>query len=121
MLSKAFFYRVVKSWGCVVRSKMTSFQTFSTQSCLLMTLMNEAFKNILEKGENAGNQHFLLFPEYFVPFPKPIFPFPKIFFFQFPKQILIFQPDLFCCLQSALNLDQSKIESFGNGLKNFIP
>ena len=26
-----------------------------------MTLRKEALKNILEKGENAGNQHFLLF------------------------------------------------------------
>ena len=25
----------------------------------------EAFENIVGKGENAGNQHFLLFPQYF--------------------------------------------------------
>ena len=38
------------------------------------------------KGENAGNQHFLLFPQGFLPF---------------PKQILILQShlDLFCRLQ----------------------
>ena len=30
----------------------------------------EAFENIVGKGENAGNQHFLLFPQYFLPCPK---------------------------------------------------
>ena len=30
-----------------------------------MALKNSAFKNIVEKGENAGNQHFLLFPQCF--------------------------------------------------------
>ena len=33
----------------------------------LMTLGKKAFQNILEKGENAGNQHFLLFPQHFLP------------------------------------------------------
>ena len=28
----------------------------------------EDFENIVEKGENAGNQHFLLFPQCFLPF-----------------------------------------------------
>ena len=27
-----------------------------------MTLKKKAFENIWEKGENAGNQHFLLYP-----------------------------------------------------------
>ena len=41
-----------------------------------------AFVNIEGKGENAGiNQHFLLSPQYFLPF---------------PKQISIFQLQLFC-------------------------
>ena len=44
----------------------------------------ESFENIVGKGENAGNQHFLLFPQCFLPF---------------PKQISIFQPNLICCLQ----------------------
>ena len=51
----------------------------------LMTLRKIAFENIIGKGENAGNQHFLLFPlcllhfftpnfNYFNPFPnKPWF------------------------------------------------
>ena len=28
--------------------------------------MEEAFENTVGKGENAGNQHFLLFPQYFL-------------------------------------------------------
>ena len=32
----------------------------------------EAFENIEGKGENAGNQHFLLFPQCFLPIPKMI-------------------------------------------------
>ena len=35
-----------------------------------MTVKKKAFKNIVRKGENAGNQHFLLFPQSFLPIPK---------------------------------------------------
>ena len=31
----------------------------------LTTLSEKPFENIVEKGENDGNQHFLLFPQYF--------------------------------------------------------
>ena len=46
------------------------FYLFSTQSRLLTTLRKKPFKNIVGKGENAGNQHFHLFPQCFLPFPK---------------------------------------------------
>ena len=36
--------------------------TFTTQPRLLTTLKKQVFENIVGKGENAGNQHFLLFP-----------------------------------------------------------
>ena len=39
---------------------------FTTQSQLLMTQKQKAFKNIVKKGENAGYQHFLLFPQCFL-------------------------------------------------------
>ena len=42
------------------------------------------FDNFVEKGENVGNQHFLLFPQCFLPS---------------HKQFSIFQPCLFYCLQ----------------------
>ena len=34
----------------------------TTQSLLLTTLEKEPFENIMGKGENTGNKHFLLFP-----------------------------------------------------------
>ena len=49
---------VVKSW------------LIFSQSWLFMILKKEPFENIAGKGENAGDQHFLLFPQYFLPFPK---------------------------------------------------
>ena len=50
----------------------------------LFTLRKKPQENIVKKGENAGTQHFLLFPECFL---------------SFLKQILIFKPQLICCLQ----------------------
>ena len=47
-------------------------ESFTTQSQLLTTLRKKAFENILGKGENAGNQHFLLLPKCFLPFQKQI-------------------------------------------------
>ena len=41
----------------------------------LETLEEDSFMlhpHTLKKGENAGNQHSLLFPQYFQPFPKQI-------------------------------------------------
>ena len=56
---------------------------FTTLSRLSMTLKEEAFENIFGKGENVGNQHFLLFPKCFVPF---------------QKQVSILDSHLLCCL-----------------------
>ena len=39
-------------------------------SRLLTTLDKKPFENIVEKGENAGYQHFLLFPQFFLLFQK---------------------------------------------------
>ena len=53
-------------------------------------MKKKAFENVAVKGENAGNQHFLLCPQCFL---------------LFPKQISIFQSHLFCCLQFFFNFD----------------
>ena len=37
---------------------------------LVNQMYKKPFENIVEKGENAGNQHFLLFPQCFLPFSK---------------------------------------------------
>ena len=54
------------------------------QSRLLTTLYKKSLGNIVGKEENAGNQHFLLFPHRFLPF---------------PKQFFSFETHLFCRLQ----------------------
>ena len=41
------------------------FYLFATQSRLLTTLKKKALENTVRKGENAGNQHFLLFAQCF--------------------------------------------------------
>ena len=41
---------------------------FTTRSRLLMTLGKKHFKKIVGKEENAGNQHFHLFPQCFLPY-----------------------------------------------------
>ena len=60
-----------------------------------MTLEKEPFENIVDKEENAGNQHFPHFPQCFLPF---------------PEQISIFLPNFICHLQML---------SFWSSLKNF--
>ena len=39
---------------------------------LLTTLKKKPFENIVGKGENADNQHFLLLPQHLLPIPKGI-------------------------------------------------
>ena len=69
-----------------------------------MPVVKKAFENIVGKGENAGNQHFLLFPQCFLLFPTHI----------------IFESRLICRLQiNAFNLDTPKILSFGKELTLF--
>ena len=48
---------------------------FTKQARPLTTLRKVAFENILGKGENAGDQHFLLFPRMLSTFPKANFKF----------------------------------------------
>ena len=48
---------------------------FTTQSRLLTILTKKAFENIVGKGENSGNQHFLLYPQCFLLITKTNFNF----------------------------------------------
>ena len=46
-------------------STLTTLKAFvEDKSCL--NAVFDMLENIVEKGENAGNQHFLLFPQYFL-------------------------------------------------------
>ena len=61
----------------------------------------KAFENLVGSGENAGNQHFLLFPQCFLPF---------------PKQISIVYVQLIFYSAIAFKLDESLILSLGKEL-----
>ena len=70
-------------------------------------MRKKKFKNILGQGENAGNHHFLHFPQCFIPF---------------PTQIPIFHLDLICHLQmlSITTLRKKPFENtVGQGEKTF--
>ena len=66
-----------------------------------MTLKKMPFEKIVGKGENAGNQHFLLFPQCFTT--------------QSVRKI-IFSAAFILSSANAFNLDQSKILLFGKEL-----
>ena len=78
---------------------------YTTQSRLLTLLEKKAFENIVGKGENAGNQHFLLFPKCFSILPKTNF----IFFFWITFILSTAYP---------FNLVLCKILSFGRRVKH---
>ena len=55
------------------KSKILSFgKGLNHYLTTLMTLYQKPFQNIMGKGENAGNQHFLPFPKCFLAFPEQI-------------------------------------------------
>ena len=56
---------MVVKWESLINNK-----PFTTQSRLLTTLKKKPFENDVGKGENAGNQHFLLFPQCFLPYQR---------------------------------------------------
>ena len=86
-----------------------------------MTLSKKPFENIEGKGENAGDQHFLLFPQCFQPFQRQIIvlstfsPF-STKFSTLPKLNFNFSFTFILSSANALNLDQSVILSFGKEL-----
>ena len=66
----------------------------------LTTLRIKLFKNMVQKGENAGNQQFLRFTRYFLPS---------------HRQSLLFEPHLLSSAH-AFNLVLCKVLLFGKGL-----
>ena len=87
LLSQCFlpYMALIFQFKCTLKVVCNSLPIWtSLEFWLLTTLYKKSFENTVGKGENAGNQHFLLFPQCFQPF---------------PKQISIFQSHLFCRLQ----------------------
>ena len=79
-------------------------QLFTTQSQLLRTIKKTALENTVGKGENAGNQHFLLLPQYFL---------------LYQREISLFKQLLICRLQMLSIWSCLKICRFGKGLNVF--
>ena len=93
--SKSFFLQRVKNkyiWRKGLINSLPHNPDFLT------TQGKKLFENTLGKGENAGNQHFLLFPQCFLPFHKT-------------NPIISATPNLSSAL--ALNLAIPKIVLFG--------
>ena len=61
-------YKNIMLSGVKLSKLLPKAQPFTTQSLLLATLEKKHFENIMRKWENAGNQHFPVFPQCFVPF-----------------------------------------------------
>ena len=119
--SKAFFPWVIKSHKCVVkglipnsskapktrlykarckrwdRKGSSTFYLFTTQSQVLRTQRKKPLENIVEKGENAGDQHFLLFSQYFLPLPNKLLVLSHIHFVVC-KMLWIWTSPTFCPL-----------------------
>ena len=66
------------------------------------TMRNRPFENIVGKGENAGIQQFLLFPQYFLPY---------------LRQKLLFTEHENSSSANAFNLVKAKILLSGKELK----
>ena len=79
-----------------------STKLITAQSLLLTTLRKKVFENIVGKGENAGNQHFLFFPQCFQ-----------------PKSNFSFLVAFTLSSANAFNLDRSKILLFGKELTHY--
>ena len=76
-----------------------------------MILDMKPFENIARKGENAGNQHFLLFPQCFQPCQKQ-----KSSFSTLSKTKIIIFSIFIMSSANAFNLHQSRILSLIEGI-----
>ena len=61
--------------GVIEKKYPETFSTLKVKQFLIVltlyhtTLGKKLYENIAEKGENAANQHFILFQQCFIPFP----------------------------------------------------
>ena len=82
-ISVDFFFDKEKN-QFLLQTALSKLLTHSQTVPTLYDPVKEAFRKMVRKGENAGNQHFLLFPQCFLPF---------------TKQISYIHPLLFCRMQ----------------------
>ena len=66
----AGFPKILKSHSSAGLFKVSEKEIRRADATIMMfnDLIKSPFENIVGKGENAGNQHFLLFPQCFLPY-----------------------------------------------------
>ena len=84
----------------------------------MTTLRKKPLENLVGKGENAGNQHFLLFPQCFLLFTKQVLNLPSLYFvvckyFQFGQDILLFGNELSNKTPSSIHLRRDANKNLG--------
>ena len=94
--SKAYLYSLQKT------SNYNLIKLFTTQSRLFTILKKKAFKNIVEKGENAGNHHYFLFQQCYLPFQELISSFESHLLCHL-QMLLIWTSLKMCCLVNKLS------------------
>ena len=85
----------------------------------MTTFEEKTSENFVGKGENAGNQHFHLFPQYFPPYQKEIVPFQQPQCSCFLQMLSIWLRLTFCPLGKGL-VDILSIYHFSMGECNTI-
>ena len=100
MFSKDLYCRHVKTRPCLEKGLL-----FTTESRLLTTLKKKALENTVGIEENAGNQHFLLFPTVFS---------------SLPQREIVILARFNLSSANALNLVMSKILLLGEGINNSL-
>ena len=80
-LLQAIHRKKRKNVNLTIYRATLSYRKSNTQAGLLMTFRRKPFENIVGKGENAGNRHFLLFPQCFLAYCKQISMFKYDLFF----------------------------------------
>ena len=92
VLFTAIVLTLVKLWGRLGTRSGLSLKLIKTRP--LTILKKKPFENVVGKGENAGNQYFLLFPQCFL---------------AIQRRISVFKFHLFCRLQILPNWTSPKI------------
>ena len=101
-----FSFSLNPSFSFRVKFQHSNILPFTKQCQVLTSLAEKAYKNIMGKGENASNQHFLLSQNvlHFLLSHNVFYP---------SNSNVNFLASLILLSANALNLDLSKILSFG--------
>ena len=74
LFERFFFFNIDKPCHVCVMENQIIVKQIGTGLTLYHTILTfneppirKSFENVVGKAENAGNQHFLLFPQYFQP------------------------------------------------------